>query len=125
MKTARQQKTRQGRQEKQRHLRTPPRTQNGNKTTLLVVNPFVKRKLIIFVSSGCAAPKGLTAVNQGLSLRDVGRGGPNARGLDEALFLDPLDAILATGETQADRWLQRFDRIWHGDARMMLREAAI
>jgi methylated-DNA-[protein]-cysteine S-methyltransferase len=29
------------------------------------------------------------------------------------------------GETQADRWLQRFDKIWHGDARMMLREAAI
>jgi glutamate--cysteine ligase len=49
----------------------------------------------------------------------------NARGQDEALFLDPLDAILATGETQADRWLQRFDKIWHGDARMMLREAAI
>jgi glutamate--cysteine ligase len=49
----------------------------------------------------------------------------NARGLDEALFLDPLDAILATGETQADRWFQRFDKIWHGDARMMLREAAI
>ena len=69
--------------------------------------------------------QGLTAVNQGLSLRGVGRGGLKARGLDEALFLDPLDAILASGETQADRWLQRFDKIWHGDARMMLREAAI
>jgi glutamate--cysteine ligase len=49
----------------------------------------------------------------------------NARGLDEALFLDPLDVIIASGETQADRWLQRFDNNWHGDARMMLREAAI
>jgi len=72
--------------------------------------------------------QGLTATIQGRSLRDVlaiARDGMNARGLDEALFLDPLDAILATGETQADRWLQRFDKIWRGDARMMLREAAI
>ncbi len=76
--------------------------------------------------------EGLTATIQGRSLRDVGRDvlaiardGMNARGLDEAPFLDPLDAILATGETQADRWLQRFDKIWHGDAHMMLREAAI
>ena len=76
--------------------------------------------------------EGLTATIQGRSLRDVGRDvlaiardGMNARGLEEALFLDPLDAILAKGETQADRWLQRFDKVWHGDARMMLREAAI
>jgi len=76
--------------------------------------------------------EGLTATIHGRSLRDVGRDvlaiardGLNARGLDEALFLDPLDAILASGETQADRWLQRFDKFWHGDARMMLREAAI
>jgi glutamate--cysteine ligase len=70
--------------------------------------------------------EGLTATIQGRSLRDVGRDVlAIARGLDEALFLDPLDAILATGETQADRWLQRFDKIWHSDARMMLREAAI
>ncbi len=76
--------------------------------------------------------EGQTATIQGGSLRDVGRDvlaiardGMNARGLEEALFLDPLDVILATGETQADRWLQRFDKIWHGDARMMLREAAI
>jgi glutamate--cysteine ligase len=76
--------------------------------------------------------EGLTATIQGRSLRDVGRDvlaiardGMNARGLEEARFLDPLDAILATGETQADRWLQRFDNIWHGDGRMMLREAAI
>ena len=76
--------------------------------------------------------EGLTATIQGRSLRDVGRDvlaiardGMNARGLDEALFLDPLDVIIASGETQADRWLQRFDNNWHGDARMMLREAAI
>jgi glutamate--cysteine ligase len=76
--------------------------------------------------------QGLTATIQGRSLRDVARDvlaiardGLNARGLDEGLFLDPLDAIVASGETQADRWLQRFDNIWHGDARMMLREAAI
>lgn len=67
-------------------------------------------------------------MEQTRSWRDVlaiARDGLNARGLDEGLFLDPLDAILASGETQADRWLQRFDKIWHGDARMMLREAAI
>ena len=76
--------------------------------------------------------EGQTATIQGGSLRDVGRDvlaiardGMNARGLEKALFLDRLDAILATGETQADRWLQRFDKVWHGDARMMLREAAI
>ena len=68
----------------------------------------------------------------GIDLRDVGRDvlaiardGLNARGLDEALFLDPLDAILASGETKPDRWLKRFDKIWHGDSRMKLREAAI
>jgi glutamate--cysteine ligase len=66
--------------------------------------------------------QGLAATIQGRSLRDMLA---IARGLDEALFLDPLDAILATGETRADRWLQRFDRIWDGDSHMMLREAAI
>jgi len=94
---------------------------------LLVVNAFVKKKLTSALSA--ALPRqGRTAMQQTRSWRDVlaiARDGLAARGLDEGLFLDPLDAIIASGETQADRWLQRFDKIWHGDARMMLREAAI
>lgn len=80
-----------------------------------------------------AAPKeGLTATISGRSLRDVARdvlaiarSGLVARGLDEASFLDPLDAVVATGQTQADRWLERWAGAWGGDVSKVFGEAAV
>jgi glutamate--cysteine ligase len=80
-----------------------------------------------------AVPKaGLTATIGGRSLQDVARdvmaiarGGLVARGLGEASFLDPLDAVVATGQTQADRWLERCATVWGGDASRIFAEAAI
>ncbi|MBR0652561.1 glutamate--cysteine ligase [Roseomonas terrae] len=80
-----------------------------------------------------AVPKdGLTATIGGRSLLDVARdvlaiarGGLVARGFDEAGFLDPLDAVVATGQTQADRWLDRCATAWGGDVGKVLGEAAV
>lgn len=74
----------------------------------------------------------LTATIGGRSLLDVARdvmaiarGGLKARGLGEETFLDPLDAIVATGQTQADRWLERHATVWGGDVSRIFGEAAI
>ena len=74
----------------------------------------------------------LTATIGGRSLLDVARdvmaiarGGLKARGLGEETFLDPLDAIVATGQTQADRWLDRHATVWGGDVSRIFGEAAI
>ena len=74
----------------------------------------------------------LTATIGGRSLRDVARDvlaiarqGLDARGLDEAGFLDPLDAVAATGQTQADRWLERCATAWGGDVSKVFGEAAV
>ncbi len=55
----------------------------------------------------------------------IARQGLVARGLDEAGFLDPLDAVVATGQTQADRWLERCATVWGGDVSQVLAEAAV
>jgi glutamate--cysteine ligase len=74
----------------------------------------------------------LTATIGGRSLlavaRDVmaiARDGLKARGLGEETFLDPLDAIVATGQTQADRWLERHATVWGGDVSRIFGEAAV
>ncbi len=74
----------------------------------------------------------LTATIAGRSLQDVARdvlaiarGGLKARGLGEEAQLDPLDAIVATGQTQADRWLERCATAWGGDVSKVFAEAAI
>ena len=80
-----------------------------------------------------AAPaQGLEATIRGRSLRDVARDvlvvardGLKARGLGEEMHLDPLDAIVATGQTQADRWLERCAAVWGGDVSKVFAEAAI
>ncbi|MEO3474390.1 glutamate--cysteine ligase [Roseomonas sp. CAU 1739] len=80
-----------------------------------------------------AVPKeGLTATIAGRPLLDVARdvmaiarGGLVARGLGEASFLDPVDAIVATGQTQADRWLERCATVWGGDVSKVFAEAAV
>jgi glutamate--cysteine ligase len=74
----------------------------------------------------------LTASIRGRSLRDVARDvlaiardGLVARGRGEAEFLDPLDAIVTSGETQADVWLRRCETVWDGDVSRIFAEAAV
>jgi glutamate--cysteine ligase len=55
----------------------------------------------------------------------IARGGLRARGHGEEIHLDPLDAVVATGQTQADRWLERCARVWGGDISRIFAEAAI
>ncbi len=74
----------------------------------------------------------LTATIRGRSLRDVARDvvaiardGLAARGRDEADLLAPLDEVVATGETQADVWLRRYDTAWGSDVTRIFAEAAV
>lgn len=53
------------------------------------------------------------------------RGRRNAGGEDESMYLEPLEAIVRGGPTQAEHWLSRWDRVWKGDIREILSEAAI
>jgi glutamate--cysteine ligase len=55
----------------------------------------------------------------------IARDGLRARGLNEEMHLDPLDAIVATGQTQADRWLERCATAWGGDVARVFAEAAV
>lgn len=55
----------------------------------------------------------------------IARDGLRARGLGEEVFLEPLDAILASGETQADRWLRLYHSEWKGDVSRIFTAAAI
>jgi glutamate--cysteine ligase len=50
----------------------------------------------------------------------IARDGLRARGLGEEVYLSPLDEIVASGLTQADRWLHLYDRLWEGDAGRLL-----
>ncbi len=49
----------------------------------------------------------------------------NHRGDDEAGYLAPLEAIVAGGPTQAERWLERYRTEWDGDLAPIFPEAAI
>lgn len=76
--------------------------------------------------------QGLSATIGGHALRDVAkdvvaiaRGGLRARGFGEEKHLAPLEAVLASGETQADRWIRRYETIWGGDASRIFAEAAV
>nr|WP_314072401.1 glutamate--cysteine ligase [uncultured Roseococcus sp.] len=70
------------------------------------------------------APKlALDATVAGRKLRDVARdvlaiaeSGLKARGLGEEAYLAPLQEIVASGMTQADRILQLYEGAWKGDA---------
>jgi len=55
----------------------------------------------------------------------IARDGLKARGLGEEMHLDPLDAVVATGQTQADRWLERHATAWGGDVSKIFAEAAV
>jgi glutamate--cysteine ligase len=74
----------------------------------------------------------LTATFRGRSLLEVGRdavsiaaGGLKARGLGEEALLHPLQAILDSGETQADRWLRLYRTEWQGEVSRIFPAAAV
>ena len=91
------------------------------------------------VALRAAVPReGLAAPWRGGSLRDLARdavaisrdglrarGRRNAGGLDESVYLGPLEAIAAGEPTQAEHWLARYHQAWQGDVRRIFREAAI
>ncbi len=80
-----------------------------------------------------AAPRdALRATIRGRSLQDVARDvlaiardGLRARGLGEDVYLAPLDEIVASGLTQADRLLHLYERAWGGDASRALLHAEV
>ncbi|HWX47580.1 MAG TPA: glutamate--cysteine ligase [Roseomonas sp.] len=80
-----------------------------------------------------AVPEGaLTIPFHGRPLREWGReavaiarDGLRSRGLGEERYLAPLEAMLESGETQADRWLRRCATVWGGDVSRIMAEAAI
>jgi glutamate--cysteine ligase len=49
----------------------------------------------------------------------------NAAGVDESLYLEPLDAIADGGPTQAQYWLERYHGSWNGDVTRIFSEATI
>jgi len=49
----------------------------------------------------------------------------NAKGLDETIYLQPLETIAAGGPTQAEHWLACHAGAWHGDTTQILRAAAV
>jgi glutamate--cysteine ligase len=76
--------------------------------------------------------RALAATLRGRMLRDIARDvvaiardGLRARGLGEEVYLAPLEEIAASGITQAERWLQRFDRAWGGDVSRIFAEAEV
>jgi glutamate--cysteine ligase len=91
------------------------------------------------VALRAAVPReGLAAAWRGGELRDVARDaiaiardGLRARaryntvGLDESVYLNPLEAIAAGEPTQAEHWLARYHQAWQGDVRRIFAEAAI
>jgi glutamate--cysteine ligase len=43
------------------------------------------------------------------------RGFENGEGMDETIYLESLEEIVATGKTPADRLLEEYEHEWHGD----------
>jgi len=91
------------------------------------------------VTARAAVPRqGLAAPWRGGTLRDIAgdvvaiatdgmraRHRLNAAGEDERSFLEPLQAIVAGGPTQAEHWLAQYHGPWKGDVRRIFQEAAI
>ena len=74
----------------------------------------------------------LGAAIHGRSVRDVARdalaiarGGLKARGLGEEVYLAPLDELVGSGLTRADRLLALYHGAWKGDARQALLAAEV
>jgi glutamate--cysteine ligase len=76
--------------------------------------------------------EGLNARFSGGSLRDLARDtvaiaeqGLRARGMGEEIYLAPLQEIAAGAPTQAEYWLERYSKNWHGDVTRIFTESAI
>lgn len=86
-----------------------------------------------FTGLRAAVPRqGLDAPFASGTLRDIARDvlsiardGLRARALGEEVFLDPLDAIVAGGPTQAEHWLALYRSTWGGDVSAIFEEAAV
>ncbi len=92
-----------------------------------------------FAALRCAVPRlGLEASWGRGSVRDLARemvaiaadglrarARRNAGGDDESGTLAPLQAIIAGGPTQAERWLERYRTEWEGDVSPIFAEAAV
>ncbi|MFC0385427.1 glutamate--cysteine ligase [Muricoccus vinaceus] len=55
----------------------------------------------------------------------IAREGLRARGHGEERFLEPLERIAVSGETQADHWLRRNAEAWGGDVSQVFGEAEL
>ena len=53
------------------------------------------------------------------------RGRCNVAGLDESVYLVPLEAIVAGEPTQAEHWLACYRQSWQGNVQRIFGEAAI
>ncbi len=92
-----------------------------------------------YVALRAAVPRlAMNAPWQGGTVRDlardvvrIARDGLRARarldgaGVDESVYLQPLEAIAAGGPTQAERWLDQFHRAWAGDVSRIFGESQI
>jgi glutamate--cysteine ligase len=91
------------------------------------------------ITARAAVPRqGLAAPWRGGTLRDIvadvvaiatdglrARGRINAAGEDEQAYLQPLQAVAAGAPTQAEHWLERYNRAWGGEAGRIFHEAAV
>ncbi len=55
----------------------------------------------------------------------VRRGRTNAAGKDETIYLAPLEEVIQTAQSPAERWLERFRGEWNGDLTRIFREAEL
>ena len=76
--------------------------------------------------------QGLQAMIRGRSVQDVARDlvaiaadGLRARGIGEEVYLSPLQEIVESGKTQADRWVDRSAHAWGGDVSRIFAEAEV
>jgi glutamate--cysteine ligase len=80
---------------------------------------------------------GLSTLWQSGTLRDLARevveiakdglrsrAAMGAHGLDETIYLAPLEAIAAGAPTQAEHWLEKYNGIWNGNVTRIFNEAA-
>lgn len=56
--------------------------------------------------------RGGTALDVAKQIIDISRGGLDRRGLDETGFLRKLDAIVESGENQADQLVRLYETEW-------------
>ncbi|WP_144185935.1 glutamate--cysteine ligase [Elioraea rosea] len=55
----------------------------------------------------------------------IAKRGLSARAMGEEVYLAPLEEIVETGRTLADRWLERYETAWGGDVSRIFAEGAL